>query len=110
MRSERLLYVIIISILALLIFWENNKIQNLNKAFLAGPNHRDIIQSSKNAFVKDQGVLLSEIDKQFYVAYSIFSDRICIRFVPKLGVRGGATSYCYDINNQSKLIGVDKTS
>ena len=110
MKLERIIWLIIIVALIAFLLRANDLKSRLEHSFLVGPDQAALVAMSKPLLIKEQGISDQDVDKYFYTSYAFFSKETCIRFVPKPGVLGGSTSYCYGMSAPFKLERTDKSS
>lgn len=110
MIAERLVWSVVVAALAVTTVFLRQENRALKHAFLAGPDEKELVARSEALITKEQGVPANEVDKYFYKSYALFEKEMCIRFVPKAGVLGGATSYCYTLTKPNTLVRVDKAA
>lgn len=110
LKPERLAWIAAVSILIAMIIIVDRRLHELQHSFLVGPDQRKLADQARVMLMKDEHISSNEVDRYFYTSFSYFSNEICIRFVPRPGVLGGATSYCFDTRNTDKLLRIDKSA
>lgn len=108
MKLERVIWVIIMAGLALSLFVTRRDDLALRHTFLAGEHEADYRDVALHLFSKSQAVGISQVQRDYYLAYSGWSDRLCIRLVPKPHMVGGSTSYCFAPGKPVRLISRDQ--
>ncbi len=109
-KYERWVWISIVAAMIAAMIIINNSRENLQHLFVAGPDQKEIVNRSVTSMMKDQGMTRGDIDRLFVISYAYFSKETCIRFVPKPGVTGGATSYCYGNTGNAPLLRIDKVA
>ena len=107
---ERALWLTACLALALLVVHLRNEMAEFKATFLTGEPQKDLAAAALKHFAKANGASHDEVRDTFHLSYADFSDRDCIRFVPKKHVTGGATTYCFVIGRPVRLLSIDKGS
>ena len=107
MRTERIMWITLSLTLLATLAIMYSKLSSVKHVFLVQPADEAYRAAATKLFVKEEGTTEDMISKSFYVSYLSFSDRSCIRFVPRPRVYGGATTYCFAKGSPERLIGVD---
>ena len=107
MRIERIVWITLTITLLTLLAVTYVQSSSLKQAFLVQPAEERFKVAATKLFIEKEGATEVMISKSFYVSYLGFSDRSCVRFVPKPRVYGGATTYCFTNGTPARLIGVD---
>lgn len=108
MKAERKIWIVLVVILSILLATINLRYIALQNAFLVKDMDSPYKAAAIKMFIEQEGATKDMISDSVYVSYLGFSDRVCIRFVPRAGVRGGATTYCFRKELPARLIGVDR--
>lgn len=107
MRAERLAWAAVVTILFTALGWNYLEDKSLRSAVLASDFEQEYVSATLSDFGKRQGVDRRTILHDFYLMHIGLSDRSCIGLVPKQGLAGGATTYCYARTSPARLISVD---
>lgn len=108
MRIERIVWITLTVALLATLAVIYSKLSSVRYVFLVQPADEAYRAAATKLFIKEEGATEDMISKSFYVSYLGFSDRSCIRFVPRPRVYGGATTYCFAKGLPERLIGVDR--
>lgn len=109
MRIERIMWMALTIFLLGCLAVIYSQLSSLKQSFLVQHNEESYRSAATRLFIREEGATESMISDSFYVSYLGFSDRSCIRFVPRPRVYGGATTYCFT-KGPTRLIGVDRES
>lgn len=110
MKFERAAWLTIVILLSTVLFRAYDQNYKLQDTFLVGADQATLVARSRPLLVKNQGMKNDDVERYFYISYAYFSKETCIRFVPKPGITGGSTSYCYGISSPFPLLRTDFTS
>lgn len=108
MKIERIIWIVLVIVLSTLLVNIYSRYASLEESFLTRQVDEPYKAAAINLFIKQEGATMEMISDSFYVSHIGFSDRSCIRFVPKPKVYGGATTYCFKNGSPLQLIGVDR--
>ncbi len=108
MKFERIIWIALTIVILAALVMTYSRLSSLEKIFLVQHADQPYEVAATKFFIKEEGASESMISHSFYISYLGFSDRSCIRFVPRARVYGGATTYCFSKGAPTRLIGVDR--